>query len=247
VKNKDENKYDLSLVIACYNEENLLVESIREIENVMSQTRYSYELIFIDDCSQDKTRELILMLAENDPHIKYKFHEQNMGRGGTVCEGINLAQGKIVGFLDIDLEVHARYIPSMLWAIEGEGFDVCTAYRIYKIHLRAIPRHLLSMGYRKLARYFLGIDLLDTETGFKFFNREKILPVIAACKNTGWFWDTEVMVLAEKHGLQIKELPCLFLRRTDKISKVKVISDSIDYFVNLWKFKQKMKRESDRQ
>jgi hypothetical protein len=234
--------YDVSIIIACYNEENLLLDSVREIENVMSQTKYSYELIFIDDCSQDKTKELILKLAENQLHIKYLFHEHNVGRGGTVCDGIRLARGKIVGFLDIDLEVHARYIPSMLWAIEHEGYDVCTAWRIYKVHLRAIPRHILSMGYRKLSKYYLGTTLLDTETGFKFFNREKILPVIAACKNKGWFWDTEVMVLSQKHGLKIKEVPCLFIRRIDKASSVRVVSDSIDYFKNLWKFKRQVKR-----
>jgi glycosyltransferase involved in cell wall biosynthesis len=232
--------YDVSIIIACYNEENLLVNSVKEIANVMSQTKYSYELIFIDDCSQDKTRDLILKLADDKSHIKCFFHEQNVGRGGTVCEGIQSAQGKIVGFLDIDLEVHARYIPSILWAIEHEGYDVCTAWRIYKIHLHTIPRHILTVGYRKLVRLFLGTTILDTETGFKFFNREKILPVIEACKNKGWFWDTEVMLLSEKHGLKIKEIPCLFIRRTDKISSVKIISDSIDYFKNIWSFKQQL-------
>ncbi len=238
MKNRSKNKYDLSIIIACYNEEDLLIDSVQEIENVMSQTNYSYELIFIDDCSQDNTRELILKIVENQPHMSYIFHKQNVGRGGTVCEGIKLAKGRIVGFLDIDLEVHARYIPSMIWAIESEDYDICTAHRIYKIHLKAIPRHILSIGYRKLSRYFLGMSLLDTETGFKFFDREKILPVITECKNNGWFWDTEIMVLSQQHRLKIKELPCLFIRRTDKVSKVNVFSDSIDYLKNLWQFKQ---------
>lgn len=232
--------YDVSIIIACYNEENLLVDSVREIEKVMAQTKYSYELIFIDDCSKDKTRELILQLVKDNPRYTHVFHEKNVGRGGTVCEGVRMAQGKIVGFLDIDLEVHARYIPSMIGAIEQDGCDVSTAYRIYKVHIRAIPRHILSMGYRKLSRKYLGINLLDTETGFKFFDREKVLPVIDECKNKGWFWDTEVMILAQKHKLKIKEIPCLFIRRTDKISSVNVISDSIDYIVNLWKFRKQM-------
>ncbi len=231
---------DVSLIIACYNEEGLLVDNAREIENVMVQTKYSYELIFIDDCSQDKTREIILKLADNQPHIKHFFHEKNIGRGGTVCEGIRSAQGKMVGYLDIDLELHARYIPSMLWAIEHDGYDICTAHRIYKIPSGPFIRYVLSIGYRKIVRFFLGTNLLDTETGFKFFNREKILPVIAVCKNKGWFWDTEVMVLSEKHNLKIKEIPCLFIRRTDKVSTVRVLHDTADYFRSLWQFRKQM-------
>lgn len=234
--------YDISIIIACYNEENLLINGVKEIENVMSQTEYSYELIFVDDCSEDKTRDLILKLADNQRHIRFFFHEQNVGRGGTLCEGIESAQGRIVGFLDIDLEVHARYIPSALRAIEHEGYDVCTAWRIYEINLLAIPRHILTVGYRKLVRHFLGTTIFDTKTGFKFFNREKVLPVIEACKNKGRFWDTEVMLLAEKYGLKIKEIPCLLIRRTDKIFCVNILSDSIDYLKSIWLFKQQLKK-----
>lgn len=231
---------DVSIIIACYNEESLLANNVKEIENVMAQTKYTYELIFIDDCSQDRTREVIEQLTADRPGMKYEFHEKNVGRGGTVCEGIRMAQGKMAGYLDIDLEVHARYIPSMLWAIEQEGYDVCTAYRIYKIPSGPFTRHILSVMYRKLVRYLLGTNIVDTETGFKFFNREKILPIVAACENKGWFWDTEIMVLAEKNGLKIKEIPCLFIRQKDKVSTVNVIPDTIDYFENLWKFRKRI-------
>lgn len=231
---------DVSIIIACYNEEDLLVGSVREIENVMSQTSYTYELIFIDDCSQDRTRHIILKLADTQPHIRYVFHEKNVGRGGTVCEGLRMARGRMAGYLDIDLEVHARYIPSMLFAIENDGYDISTAYRVYKIPSGPFTRHVLSVAYRKLVRYFLKTNLLDTETGFKFFNRQKILPIVDACENRGWFWDTEVMVLSEKNNLRIKEIPCLFIRQRDKVSTVKIIPDTIDYFSNLWKFRKRI-------
>jgi hypothetical protein len=149
-----------------------------------------------------------------------------------------MARGRMVGFLDIDLEVHARYIPSMLLAIEHDGYDIGTAYRIYKIPSGPFTRHILSIGYRRLVRYFLRTNLLDTESGFKFFNRDRILPIVDVCKNRGWFWDTEVMVLSEKNNLRIKEIPCLFIRQEDKVSTVKVIPDTMDYFRNLWKFRR---------
>jgi glycosyltransferase involved in cell wall biosynthesis len=229
---------DVSIIIACFNEEGILANSVREIDNVMDQTKYTYELIFIDDCSQDRTKEVIKKLAHNLGNVKYVFHDKNVGRGGTVCEGIRMSKGKMVGYLDIDLEVHARYIPSMLSVIANDGYDISTAFRIYKIPSGPFIRHVLSVGYRKLVRYYLRTNVMDTETGFKFFNRDRILPVIDDCKNKGWFWDTEVMVLSERYGLKIKEIPCLFIRRTNKASTVNVIPDTIEYFKCLWKFKR---------
>lgn len=234
---------DISIIIACYNEEPLLENSVREIVNVMSQTKYTYELLFIDDCSRDRTREIIRSIAADNPHMQYVFHEKNVGRGGTVCEGIRMAQGRIVGYLDIDLEVHARYIPSIVWAIDHEGYDVSTAYRIYKIPSGPFTRHVLSVIYRRLVRSLLKTRLLDTETGFKFFNRNRILPIVDVCENKGWFWDTEVMVLSEMNNLRIKETPCLFIRQKEKVSSVRVIPDTIDYFRSLWKFRRCIKEK----
>ncbi|MCL4377870.1 MAG: glycosyltransferase family 2 protein [Actinobacteria bacterium] len=234
--------YDLSIIIACYNEEAILEKSISELEAAMSRTKYKYELIFIDDCSQDNTRELIKRISSVNNHMRYIFHEKNVGRGGTVCEGIRTSEGKIVGFLDIDLEVHARYIPSMVQAIE-EGYDISTAYRLTYLRFDSIMRDLSSKAYHSITRHFLKIPLNDTETGFKFFNREKILPVIEKTQDKRWFWDTEVMAFAYFNNLKINEIPCLFIRRKDKKSTVRLWDDSIEYIRKVLQFKRKMKKD----
>jgi hypothetical protein len=81
------------------------------------------------------------------------------------------------------------------------------------------------------------VPLADTETGFKLFRREPILPVLAQCEDRGWFWDTEIMVRAHHAGLAIVEVPVLFVRRFDKQSSVQPIRDSLDYFRKLWRFR----------
>ena len=230
---------DLSLVIACYNEEYELVESVRQIVEILDLTRCTYEIIFVDDCSRDRTRELIdqLLIDYRDKNFRKLFHEHNTGRGRTVTDGFRLARGEVIGYLDIDLEVHARYIPTMLLAIR-DGADVATAHRIYKVQPRLFHRFILSQGYVWLMRRALGVHLKDTETGYKFFRRERILPVLDEIENERWFWDTEVMVRAVLHDLKIAEVPCLFIRRYDKQSTVNIIADSIDYFKNLWRFRR---------
>lgn len=230
---------DLSLIIACYNEEPLLEESVRETLEVLDNTRLTYELIFVDDCSQDRTRELIdeIIAAYPGKRIKKIFHEINTGRGGAVADGFRIAQGEIVGYVDIDLEVHARYIPAHYLAIKNHGYDVATAFRVYKFHWRSLDRYILSRGYAWLKSWFLGLPVLDSETGYKFFRRDRLLPLLDDIEDTGWFWDTEVMAQAWVHGLNILEIPVLFLRRHEKVSSVNGVRDSLHYLRRLIRYR----------
>ena len=235
---------DLSLVLACYNEELVIEESVAQIVEVLDKTRYSYEIIFVDDCSKDGTREFIDRTIELYPDKKMLriFHERNKGRGGTVADGIRAAHGYVAGFIDIDLEVHARYVPSCVIAVEN-GADVVVGRRIYKLNLRSLDRYVMSAGYVRLVRFLLGVDLNDTESGYKFFKRDRVLPILDEIEDQHWFWDTEVMVRSYYRGYQIVEIPCLFLRRFDKPSTVSPVSDTIDYFAKLWRFRKTVRDE----
>ncbi|HOJ58874.1 MAG TPA: glycosyltransferase family 2 protein [bacterium] len=235
---------DLTLVIPCYNDGPHLEESLREIERVLSQTRYTYEMILIDDGSPDGSAEKVKEAAARRGNVRALYHARNVGRGGTVAEGMKLARGTFAGYLDIDLEVHARYIPSMLLALEN-GFDGATALRHYEIRLSldTFYRHILSTGYRKLVHFFLRLPYRDTEAGYKFFRRERILPLLEKTRNTGWFWDTEIMAQCHYHGLRIQEIPVLFLRRWDKKSTVRPLRDSVVYLIELLPFRARVKKE----
>ncbi len=232
---------DLSLVVACYNEAGHLEDSIRQIFKVLSTTRYSYEFIFVDDASSDATRDIIMRLCNNQKNMSYLFHEENEGRGKAVSDGIRKAAGEVVGFIDIDLETHARYIPWLVAEIK-EGADIACAWRIYKTRLHSLDRWILNRGYNFLVRNFLGLKFRDTETGFKFFKREKILPILDEVKDPHWFWDTEIIARAYFKGLKIIEVPTLYSRRDDKKSSVKLFSDTLYYFKRLLKFKQEIKK-----
>jgi glycosyltransferase involved in cell wall biosynthesis len=185
-ENPKSHAIQLSLVIACYNEAPHLEESVREIEKVLAATRYSYELIFVDDCSQDQTREIIKKLClERPQNTRSIFHAANTGRGRTVTDGFLAASGEIVGFIDIDLEVHCRYIPAMLISILNDEYDVATAFRIYELEWKPtfILRHILSVGYRILSRTLLGISLKDI--GARCYSCCSIMKDITHVKNHG--------------------------------------------------------------
>lgn len=232
----------VSIIIACYNEESLLKQSVVDIVATMNASAYTYELIFIDDASQDRTPELIREICANQPNFRYICHAQNVGRGGTVTEGLRLARGKVAGFLDIDLEVHPRYIPSLVSSIESGICEVGTISRVYDLSFRPLSllRTILSLGYRRIVNATLKLPLTDTESGYKFFDRRQILPVLDECQNKGWFWDTEVMALSHKAGLRVLEVPGLFARRHDKKSSVRLFRDTLSYAKELARFKGRM-------
>jgi hypothetical protein len=165
----------LSLMLACYNEEPLIDESVEQILEVLDCCRWTYEVIFVDDCSRDSTRE-------------------------------------------------------------------ATGLRTYKFYWHSFDRYLMSRGYIRLVQWLLDVPLRDTETGFKFFRKEHVLPILDQIEDRHWFWDTEVMVRSLLRGLNIQEIPVLFLRRFDKQSGVRAVKDTIDYFGKLWRFRREVRR-----
>ncbi len=232
----------VSVVVACFNEEETLLASFAELRATLEELGRPFEVIFVDDVSRDRTRELIAQIVADHPGLALRviLHERNLGRGGSVTDGFRAAQGDVIGYLDIDLEVHCRYIPSLVQAIE-RGAEVATVRRIYALQLRHLDRYLMSRGYSWLVRRLLGTRLHDTETGYKFFRREPLLPVLDAIEDGGWFWDTEFMIRAERRSLRIAEIPGAYVRREDKTSTVSGLRDSLAYFAKLWRFRQRLR------
>lgn len=228
---------DIGLVLACYNEAGHFQSSMREILAVLDATRWTYEIIFVDDGSKDETRALIDAFIADHPTrmLKRIFHEKNTGRGGAVSDGFRACNAPIVGYIDIDLELHARYIPSAVLAIE-RGADVVVAWRVYKFNLLSLDRYIMSQGYHLIEQQLLGLPLHDTESGYKFFRRERLLPLLDEIEDQGWFWDTEVVSRAQRRGYKITEFPALFVRRLDKKSTVHGIRDSIVYLDRLLRY-----------
>ena len=229
---------DLSLVVPCYNEAGHLRESVAAVVAVLERTPWTWDLLFVDDGSRDDTREIVRAICAADPRCRFVFHASNRGRGAAVKTGFGATRGRVTGFLDIDLEVHARFIPELVREIEDHGADVATGRRHYSLRQTgALHRAALSWVYRRVCDVLLSLDIEDSETGCKFFRRATAGAAVLASENDGWFWDTEVMARARLANLRIREVPVLFLRRGDKRSTVRVWRDSWHYLRALHQFR----------
>jgi glycosyltransferase involved in cell wall biosynthesis len=231
-------------VLACYNEAEHIEVSFQEIRETLVQAGWPFEIILVDDVSRDGTRDLLkgIVEAHRDLEVRLILHETNRGRGATVTDGFRAARGEIAGYLDVDLEVHSRYIPSLVRAIE-KGADIATVRRIYAFQLGSLDRYFMSRGYSWLVRNLLGVTCRDTETGYKFFRRETVLPLLDEIEDEGWFWDTEFMARALRRGLRLEEIPGAYIRRDDKTSTVSGMSDSLRYFRQLLRFRTRLREE----
>tara|TARA_Y100000310_G_C20668531_1_gene808971 strand:+ start:1592 stop:2332 length:741 start_codon:yes stop_codon:yes gene_type:complete len=237
-------KPDFSLILPCYNESSHIYKSLYKIINSLNNNKFTYEIIIIDDKSKDNTVKHIKNLVKKYKNLICYFHDKNIGRGGTVAEGILKAKADIVGFIDIDLEVTPDYIPTFVRILKNNEADIVIADRYYPFYffpLSSMLRVISSKGYIYFVKLLLNLPVRDTEAGYKFFNKEKILPILPKVKNKHWFWDTEILARSLKEKLRIKEIPVVFLRNKYKKSTVKLIPDTIGYLKAIHEYKRSNK------
>ncbi len=236
---------DLSLILACYHEEQILESSVEAILKVLRASRLRWEIIFVEDASRDRTRNLIkgLLARHRTLPLRAIFHDRNMGRGRSVADGFRAARGRVVGFIDVDLEVPAHYVPAC-WQAIADGADIALGKRVFKFSMRGIVRYAMSIGYASVVRRLLPVPgVTDTESGYKFFRREVALALVDEVQDPGWFWDTEIMFRASRGGLVITETPCLFVRNLAKQSTVRPLRDSLHYLRTVLAFRRRVARE----
>lgn len=232
---------EFSMIVPLYNEAPHLEKSLARLKQVLDKAVRSYEIIMIDDTSRDNTAaiaEKFIGLNNQAGNLALIRHLENRGRGKTVGEGIIAARGEVAGFIDIDFSTSPWYIPALIEEVKN-GADVVIGQRIYKLKLKVLHRWILSKGYKFLVRLFLGRDLGDTESGCKFFNRRRIIPVLSLVKDERWFWDTEIIARSAQAGLKISQLPTVFVRES-LYTTVKIFNDSLKYFINLIKLRKEL-------
>lgn len=236
-------KIDLSLILPCYNEGSTFENSIAQILTVLKKLNKIWEVIFVEDNSTDETRKKVEKLTKQIKNSRAIFHLTNQGRGKSVSDGIRAAKGDICGYLDVDLEVAPSYIPLFVKEIEENNYDMVVGKRFYEGSIKSLTRFLASKIYAQMVKFMLKIPIEDTEAGYKFFRRSKILPILSKVKSKGWFWDTEICARPYWEGLRISEVPVLFVRRHNKKSTVRLIPDSLNYLIKLLKFRSQVPKK----
>jgi glycosyltransferase involved in cell wall biosynthesis len=201
----------ISIIIPVYNDRSALEKAIPFTISVMDQISSGFEIIIAEDGSTDGSAEYAREWEEKDSRIRHLHRDERLGRGSALSSAARAAKGSIICYFDVDLATDMKYLSELLRAVQ-QGADIATGSRLLpdSTITRSLNREIKSQGYNLLVRVFLGSSLRDHQCGFKAFNRSRLLPVLEEITDTHWFWDTEVLVRAQRKGYLIAEIPVLW-------------------------------------
>ena len=164
---------DISVVVPLYNEEESLPELHAWISRVMADNGFSYEIIFCNDGSTDRSLQEIKELAEGDPHVHCMSFSRNYGKSPALNEGFRMAQGDVVITMDADLQDSPDEIPELYRMITEDGYDLVSGWKQkrYDPLSKTIPTKLFNATARKVS----GIkNLHDFNCGLKAYRKEVV-------------------------------------------------------------------------
>jgi glycosyltransferase involved in cell wall biosynthesis len=164
---------DISIVIPLYNEEESLPELAAWIERVMEANRFSYEVIMIDDGSQDHSWKVIRQLKQKNPKIKGIRFRRNYGKSAALYCGFDAVKGDVVITMDADLQDSPDEIPELYRMIREDGYDLVSGWK-KKRHDPLFSKNLPSKFYNRTARLMTGIKIHDMNCGLKAYRKNVI-------------------------------------------------------------------------
>jgi len=201
-------KVYLSIIVPIYNEAPLIANSIPRIVEAASRITPLYEVIIAEDGSSDESYKIAKNLEKTNPAIRVMHSKRRLGRGGALKRAIRISKGKIVVYMDVDLSSDLSYLKSLVERIE-DGASIATGSRLLgdSKTARPVKRNVASRSFNLLVRLLLGSKLMDHQCGFKAFKRKDILPLLGKVRDNYWFWDTEILVRAQREGMRVDEIP----------------------------------------
>lgn len=220
-------KEKLSLVIPAFNEEKRLTMTLPVLWNEVCRLFPEFEIIVVDDGSTDKTAEIVMDFSKQKSGVRLIRYEKNRGKGYAVRTGVLAATGDLVLFSDADLSTPFGEIVKLLQALE-EGADVAIGSRAVKntriLKRQPFYRVLMGKTFNKIVQLLATPGIFDTQCGFKLFPRATAVNLFSDCRIDGFGFDVEVLFLARKRGMQIREVGVKWLNSPD--SKVHPVLDS---------------------
>ncbi len=226
----------LSLIIPVYNEEKRIKYGLTQIFSFLKNKKFSWELIIVDDGSIDNTVALAKKLTLTIKTVKI-LNSNHQGKGGALKKGVKSAQGEWLIFFDIDIATPMdEYNNFEKWM---GRFDVIIGSRKMKgAHIEVHQPFFREFGgkvFTLLTNTLVTRNISDVTCGFKLFKTKIAKDLFQRSRLADWSFDAEILYLAQKKGVKIKEVPVRW--KDDPQTKVNLMKDTIDAFYGLLKIR----------
>jgi dolichyl-phosphate beta-glucosyltransferase len=226
---------ELSIVIPAYNEEALITSTLGCLQNYLSARPEPYEIIVVDDGSQDQTVEAVKQLQKNNLDLRLLVNTQNMGKGFSIRRGVLESRGQFIIFTDADLPYELDAITGFLRALR-DGYDLAIGSRVLPgSEVRGVPalRYAAGQVFSWMVQAVLFSGLPDTQCGFKSFRAGAAKEIFRRLTIGGFGFDVEMLFIARKRKLTIRPVPVHMIEHRQR-SRVRLVKDSFTMFANLF-------------
>ena len=231
-----QKKITLNLVIPVYNEENELAQSVRTLSSYCAKhlSDFAWGSTIADNASTDNTYKIAMSLTKSDPYV-HAVHLPQKGRGRAVKYVWQRDTADVNAYMDVDLSTDLKHFPPMVHAL-SRGFDLAIGSRNAwgaRVYGRSALRTFTSKMYIFLIKFFFWVHFSDAQCGFKAVSRRIVTNVIPHVVDNEWFFDSELLIFAEKNGFRIYEEPVTWIDNPG--STVRVMKTAQGDLEGLWR------------
>jgi glycosyltransferase involved in cell wall biosynthesis len=214
----------VDVVVPVYNEERALPESIPALVEFLNGANFPYEwrIVIGDNASTDDTPRVGRTLEDGSGgRVEYARIERK-GRGYALKRIWGDSNADIVSYMDVDLSTGLEAFPDLIGAIAQEGYDVAIGSRLTDGSdvTRSLKRRVLTRGYNSIIKLMFWTGFSDAQCGFKAIRTSAFKRMLPVLEDNNWFFDTELLILAEKMGYRIRDVPVRWVEDTDTRVKI---------------------------
>ncbi len=228
----------VDVVLPVHNEERDLEPSVLRLRTHLDE-RFPFRAVvtIADNASTDATRIIGTRLAAALPGVRYLRLDQK-GRGRALAAAWSRSRAGVVAYMDVDLSTGLDALLPLVAPLVSGDCDLAIGSRLAPgSHVRrGIKRELLSRSYNRLLRLALGVRFSDAQCGFKALRGDVAGRLVPQVENRSWFFDTELLVLAERAGLRIHEVPVEWIDDPD--SKVEIAATILEDLRGVWRLRR---------
>jgi glycosyltransferase involved in cell wall biosynthesis len=235
---KEINMIKVLLLLPAYNEAKILPWCITQLNEYAVENLQNFEIrmAVLDNGSDDDTAKVVSELQKSYSNLDY-YHTPIKGRGNVLRFAWQNLDFEIALYMDADLAVELSAIKQTINAVANDQADIAIGSRYAqgaKIE-RSLARSIISVGYNVLTKLIIGLKVKDAQCGFKAIRKAVALELLPLIKDKNWFFDTELLSLAEHQKMKIIEIPVSWVetRPVKRKSKVKVVNTIINYVKSL--------------
>lgn len=230
----------VDIVLPVYNEEHVLARSVHRLREHLRAVAppFRWRIVIADNGSLDGTGLVGRRLAEELPEVRY-VHIPRKGRGGALAQTFLASDADAVAYMDIDLSTELEALVPLVRPVLEEGYDVAVGSRLAPGAqvVRSPLRQALSVGYNLLLRLLLRVRFSDAQCGFKALSQRAAQELVPLVRDHEWFFDTELLVLAERRGYRLREVPVRWVEDPDSRVQIPstVLRDLVGVLRLLWR------------